>query len=76
MRTSIGGTLTTAMKEKMVLDPEMVARSFHEAYERLAPKYGYKTRKESAVPWKDVPEKNKKLMKAVIKELMRKGIIS
>lgn len=34
-----------------------LARLFHETYERLAPEFGYKTRKESAVPWKDVPNK-------------------
>ena len=30
---------------------EAVAAAFHEAYERLAPEYGYKTREESAVHW-------------------------
>lgn len=41
---------------------EDVARLFHDAYERLAPFYGYETRKESAVAWEDVPEQNRKLM--------------
>jgi len=27
-----------------------LAQAFHEAYERLAPEFGYETRKESAVP--------------------------
>lgn len=55
--------------------PEAVARSFHEAYERLAPTFGYETRRESAVPWDSVPEQNRKLMTAVVEDLLRQGII-
>ncbi|WP_204057373.1 hypothetical protein [Microbispora corallina] len=29
---------------------ERIARAFHEAYESLAPHFGYQTREESAVP--------------------------
>ncbi len=43
-------------------DAEHLARSFHGVYEVTAPKYGYKTRKESAVRWNDVPEQNKRVM--------------
>lgn len=42
-------------------DAEFIALNFHELYEALAPEFGYKTRKESAVAWKDVPLQNKKL---------------
>lgn len=49
---------------------EMLAEAFHEAYERLAPKYGYNTRQESAVPWSDVPEGNKNLMVDVAHEML------
>jgi len=49
---------------------EELARVFHEAYERLAPSFGYETRRESAVPWEEVPENNKQLMIAVCKELL------
>jgi len=49
---------------------DALARKFHEAYERLAPSYGYKTRKESAVPWADVPSGNKDLMRAVAREIL------
>ena len=48
---------------------DALARRFHEAYERLAPEHGYETRKESAVPWEDVPEQNKALMRAVMADL-------
>jgi hypothetical protein len=35
---------------------EELARAFHEAYERLAPSFGYETRRESAVPWEHIPD--------------------
>jgi phosphatidylethanolamine-binding protein (PEBP) family uncharacterized protein len=46
-------------------EAELLAKLFHETYERLAPNYGYTTRKSSAVAWEDVPEPNKSLMIAV-----------
>lgn len=49
--------------------PELVdrlARMFHENYERLAPSFGYETRRESAVPWDEVPEQNRSLMRATV----------
>lgn len=52
-------------------DPaEEIARRFHESYERLAPSFGYETRKESAVPWEDVPEPNRRLMIAVARDVL------
>lgn len=50
---------------------EGLAKLFHTTYERLAPEYGYETRKDSAVPWEKVPEKNRKLMIAVCEEICR-----
>lgn len=50
-------------------DPTHIARLFHETYERLAPSFGYETRKASAVPWDDVPESNRRLMIAVAAEV-------
>jgi hypothetical protein len=47
------------------MDAEELARFFHESYESLAPEFGYETRKESAVPWEKVPDKNRRLMIAV-----------
>jgi hypothetical protein len=49
---------------------EAVARRFHEAYERLAPDFGYRTREASAKPWDEVPEQNRALMVAVCAELL------
>jgi len=55
-------------------ESDALARKFHEAYERLAPKFGYKTRKASAVSWDDVPIKNKKLMTAVAFEILKQKL--
>lgn len=52
-----------------------IAQKFHETYERLAPKYNYRTRDASAVPWEDVPEQNKMLMVGVVADLLDKGVI-
>ena len=53
-----------------------IAKQFHEAYERLAPEYGYETRPESAVAWSDVPQNNRYLMTAVVEELVEAGVIN
>lgn len=53
---------TTLSRHAVPWDAESLARRFHEAYERLAPSFGYETRKASAVPWESVPEANRKLM--------------
>lgn len=52
-----------------------IARAFHEAYERLAPTFGYRTRDASAVPWEDVPEDNKNLMRATVRVLHENGTL-
>jgi hypothetical protein len=48
---------------------EELAKQFHDTYERLAPSFGYETRKASSVPWGQVPENNRKLMIAVCAEV-------
>jgi hypothetical protein len=52
------------------LRAEELARLFHEAYERLAPSFGYETHPDSAVPWESVPESNRNLMVAVAAEIL------
>lgn len=44
---------------------DQLAEFFHRQYEELAPKFGYKTRDASAVPWEEVPPQNKQLMREV-----------
>lgn len=60
-----------AMEDKV----PSITKAFHEAYEELAPNYGYKTREASAVPWADVPNQNKKLMEATVRKLIMDGVI-
>lgn len=52
------------------ITPDDLAQEFHERYERLAPAFGYKTRQQSRVPWRQVPERNRRLMVAVCRELL------
>jgi hypothetical protein len=54
---------------------EEIARAFHETYENFAPSYGSKPREASAVAWKDVSASNKKLMIAVVADLLDREII-
>jgi hypothetical protein len=54
---------------------EDIAMWFHATYERLAPELGYTTREASAVPWPDVPEKNRRLMIATVQRLLDRGVI-
>lgn len=51
-------------------DPVAVAEMFHDAYERLAPDFGYETREASAKPWNEVPEQNRELMVATVKSVL------
>jgi len=61
---------SAAERRPTMPDAESVAQLFHEAYERLAPAFGYETRSETRVPWQDVPERNKRLMIAVTAEVL------
>ncbi len=49
---------------------ERAAKLFHETYERLAPCFGYETRPESAKPWPEVPDNQRRLMAAVAYEVL------
>ena len=74
--------LAGEMTDEPVMDPtapvctaspvtsEELAKYFHQNYEQLAPHFGYKTREASAVPWEDVPEKNKNLMVMVCHRIL------
>lgn len=48
----------------------ILARMFHKYYERFAPKYGWKTREESARPWRKVCRTNKRLMTEVCQKVI------
>lgn len=57
------------MPDLAPLTPDELARRFHEAYERLAPTFGYNTREASATAWERVPESNRLLMVATVEEV-------
>jgi hypothetical protein len=60
----------------MPADPaELIAGIFHATYETLAPEHGYTTREASAVTWEDVPEPNRSLMIAVVRNMLNSGVI-
>ncbi|WP_327376191.1 hypothetical protein OG393_20930 [Streptomyces sp. NBC_01216] len=71
-----GGSWHWAGACVMAGSAEEIARSFHEAYEELAPSHGYETREASRKPWSDVPEQNRALMIAVVGRLLDEGVIS
>lgn len=55
------------------MNAEQLAQLFHETHERLAPDFGYATRKETAIPWQNIPadSSNKRLMIAVAGEVLQ-----
>ena len=61
--------LKQAQAQPRWISPQELAQKFHETYERLAPNFGYETRRESAKLWSDVPQQNKDLMIAVCAEI-------
>jgi hypothetical protein len=61
----------------MRLTAELLARTFHETYERLAPSFGYDTRDDSRQPWEQVPEPNRSLMVATAEAVIAKlGLVT
>ena len=55
---------------------DYIAKKFHQEYEALAPGFNYETRTASAKHWEDVPDNNKRLMRAVIRSLLSQGVIN
>jgi hypothetical protein len=55
---------------------EQIARAFHESCERQAPAHGYNAREASAVPWEQVPERDRTLMVAMVNDLLDRGVIA
>lgn len=64
-----------AVKGARAMTAEEVAKAFHKTYEELAPAHGYETREASAVPWEDVPEKNRTLMVETAKALLHARVV-
>jgi hypothetical protein len=57
-------------RRQLERDGESVARLFHETYERLAPAFGYETRKDTKVF--DANSKNGRLMIAVCESVLKR----
>jgi hypothetical protein len=64
------------MTEPDSLIVDYIASEFHRLYEKIAPNYGYKTRKASAVSWADLSVNNKGLMRAVVATMLKDGTIT
>jgi len=58
------------------ISPEQLAKEFHIIYERLAPRYGYETKRESRTDWEKVPKKNRDLMIATSKTLLEELLVN
>ena len=56
-------------------EAEKIAKHFHQTYEELAPSFSYETREASRTEWENVPENNKKLMVAVVENLLSNQVI-
>lgn len=63
------------MSDELHDHARQIAESFHTSYERLAPKFGYKTRKPTRGPWDDLPGSNRVLMIATVLDLIESGVI-
>lgn len=59
----------------MINAAEAIAKAFHEAYERLAPDYGFETPR-GPTDWEEVPEEDRSYMVAIISELLDSGVIA
>jgi hypothetical protein len=64
-----------AVRVRPAPDAASIAAAFHANYEQLAADFDYETRAESAVPWPDVPEQNRRLMIAVVEQLIAADMI-
>ena len=52
------------------MNAESMARLFHETYERLAPAFGWRTKKGCNVPFDRLPQRNKALMIATCQTIL------
>jgi hypothetical protein len=52
------------------MSPEQLAELFHETYERLAPAFGWRTKKGCNVPFAQLPQRNKALMIATCQTVL------
>ena len=62
------------------MSPEQLAELFHETYERLAPAFGWKTKKGCHCKFSELPQRNRALMIAtcqtVLNALQNSGAVA
>ena len=68
---TMAGYDTAALRLSARLNAREVARRFHDAYESLAPSFGYKTRDASAKPWDELPANLRALMIATVERVLK-----
>ena len=56
-----------ALTPRLPWSPEETAQRFHDAYEELAPTFGYSTRPESRMSWDRLSEPMRSLMIATVR---------
>ena len=59
-----------------MLVSEKIAKELYETYGKLTPEFEPKTRRRTDLSWEKAPQQNKDLMIAVVKNLMRRGVLS
>ena len=57
------------------LEEKVIAKSFHEVYEELAPKFHYKTQKKSQVPWDSLTVDHQDLMIATVRKVLQRFLV-
>jgi len=58
------------MSGKVTYDIDHLCAVMHDAYEAAAPDAGWETQARSRKPWADVPEPNKRTMRASVRALL------
>ncbi len=56
-------------------DYEVIARRFHEVYEKLAPLYHWETQPRSRVEWADLPAEQRGLMTETVKRVLTENTL-
>lgn len=56
--------------------PDQLAELFHTVYEQVAPQFGYETRRETAVPWDELPHPHRQMMIAVASQVLGQLVLT
>lgn len=56
--------------------PDQLAELFHTTYEQVTPQFGYETRRETAVPWDELPHPHKQMLIAVATQVLGQLVLA